>query len=106
MARPRRLAFDLILQRPFQNVDDLFARMGVLDQRRFRADVDARLDHLASGDVEVVLLEIGAPESWRLLDRHDHSSFTDAVSGTRLAAPRRTAAAPPRRRSGRPCRPR
>jgi hypothetical protein len=45
--------------------------MGVLDQRRFRAEVDACLDDLAAGDAEIVLLEIGASESRRLLDRHD-----------------------------------
>jgi hypothetical protein len=56
---------------PSEDVDDLFARMGVLDQRRFGADVDARLDHLTSGDAEILLLEIGAPESRRLLDRYD-----------------------------------
>jgi hypothetical protein len=65
--------FDLVLQRLFQNVNDLLAPMGVLDYRRFRADVDARLDDLASGDAEI-LLEIGAPQSRRLLDRHAHSS--------------------------------
>jgi hypothetical protein len=51
--RLRRLAFDLILQRPFGDVDDLFTRMGVLDQRRFGADVDTRLDDLALGDAEI-----------------------------------------------------
>ena len=28
--RPRRLAFDLILQQPFKDIDDLFTRMRVL----------------------------------------------------------------------------
>ena len=42
--------------------------LGVLDQRCGRAEVDARLDDLASGDAEILLLEIGAPESRRLLD--------------------------------------
>jgi hypothetical protein len=41
------------------------------DQRRLRADVDARLDDLVVGDAEILLLEIGAPQSRRLLDRHD-----------------------------------
>jgi hypothetical protein len=72
-----RLAFDLILQRPFEDVDDLFTRMRVLDQWRFRADVDARLDHLASWDAEILLLQIGAPQSRPLLDRP-----------TRMAPPR------------------
>src|SRR5919202_4477732 len=70
--RRRWLALDLILQRPFQDIDDLFARMLVLDERRFRADVDAVLDDLASRDAEIVLLEIRAPDSRRLLLRAGH----------------------------------
>jgi hypothetical protein len=62
---------DLVLQRPLEDIHDLFARVGVLDERRFRAEVDARLDDLVAVDTEVVPLEIGAPESRRLLDRHD-----------------------------------
>src|SRR5271170_4255354 len=34
--RPRRLAFDLILQRPLKDIDDLFTRMRVLDCWRLR----------------------------------------------------------------------
>ena len=34
--------------------------MRALDQRRFRADVDALLDDLAPGDAEIVLLQIAA----------------------------------------------
>ena len=41
--------------------------MLVLDERRFRADVDAVLDDLAPGDAEIVLLEIGTLDSRRLL---------------------------------------
>ena len=41
--------------------------VGVLDHWRFRAEVDARLDHFVAGDAEIVLLQIGAPESRRLL---------------------------------------
>jgi DNA-binding CsgD family transcriptional regulator len=33
--RRRRHAFDVVLERPFQDVDDLFARMRVLDERHF-----------------------------------------------------------------------
>src|SRR5262245_62149961 len=66
----RRLAFDLILQRPLEDVDDLFPRMGVPDERCFRAYVDARLDDLTSGNAEIVLLEIGAPNSRRLVPHH------------------------------------
>src|SRR6202042_594303 len=63
------LAVDLVLQRAFQDVDDLLTRMGVPDRGRARLDVDARLDHLASGDGEVVALQAGAPQSRRELDR-------------------------------------
>ena len=48
---------------PEADVDDLFARMLVLDGWRFRADVDAVLDELAAGDAEIVPLEIGARDS-------------------------------------------
>src|SRR5262249_45736615 len=41
--------------------------MRVLDRRRFRADPDALLDDLAPGGAEIVLLQIGAPQSRRLL---------------------------------------
>jgi hypothetical protein len=41
--------------------------MPVPDERRLRADLDPVLDHLASGDAEVVVLEIRAPEARRLL---------------------------------------
>jgi len=59
----RRLAVDLVLQRACQHVDDLLARMGVPDRGRARLDVDARLDHLASGHGKVVALQVGAPQS-------------------------------------------
>src|SRR5918993_3338426 len=65
--RRRWLALDLILQRPFEDIDDLFARMLVLEGRRLRADVHAVLDDLASGNAEIVLLEIGALDPRRLL---------------------------------------
>jgi hypothetical protein len=65
-ARPRRLALDLVLQRPFDDVDDLFTRMGVLDRCRFEGYVDVLLDDLSSGSAEIVLLQFGAPQSRRL----------------------------------------
>src|SRR5215208_6587621 len=65
--RRRWLVLDLILQRAFQNIDDLFARMGVLEGWRFRADVHAVVDDFASGYAEIVLLEIGALDPRRLL---------------------------------------
>ncbi len=46
-----------------------FARMRAPDQRRFRADVHARLDNLAPGDAEILPLQIGVPQSRRLLYR-------------------------------------
>jgi len=61
VTRPRRLSLNLILQRPFDDVDDLFARMGVLDRWCFEADLDPLLDDLAPGDAEIVLLQLGAP---------------------------------------------
>jgi hypothetical protein len=61
----RWLAVDVVLQRSFQDVDDLFTRVLVPKERRGRADVDAVLDDLASRNAEVALLDIGAPESLR-----------------------------------------
>jgi hypothetical protein len=49
--------------------------MGVLDERRGPAEVDEGLDDLVAGDAEIVLLEIGALDSFRLLGGHDASSF-------------------------------
>src|SRR5580700_7411917 len=63
------LAVDLVLQRACQDVDDLLTRMGVPDRGRARLDVDARLDHLASGNGKVVALQAGAPQPRRELDR-------------------------------------
>jgi hypothetical protein len=65
----------VLLGGPFEDVDDLFAGMGVLDERRFRAEVDACLDDLVAGDAEIVLLETGALDTWRLLRCHHASSF-------------------------------
>jgi len=41
-------SFDLILQRALQDIDDLFARMGVPGGDISRVEVDAYLDDLAS----------------------------------------------------------
>src|SRR5690348_6287642 len=43
--------------------------MGVLNQRRFRANVHARLNHLTPWGTEILPLQIGAPQPWRLLYR-------------------------------------
>ena len=55
-------------QRAVEDEDDLFAGVLVPDGGRRWEEVDAVLDDHASGDAEVVLLQIGAPESGRLLD--------------------------------------
>jgi len=54
------------LQRAFEDIDDLFARMAVLGERRSGGEVDAHLDDLASGDAEIVPLQVGPLDS-RLL---------------------------------------
>src|SRR5215211_3936189 len=77
--RRRWLALDLILQRPFEDIDDLFTRMLVLKGWRFRANVQAVLDDLASGNAEIVLLEIGALDSRRLLLRAAHVTLHGLV---------------------------
>src|SRR5712691_10831137 len=70
LERHRRLALDLILQRAFEDIDDLFARMPVLVERHARVELYARLDDLASGEAEIVPLEIGALDSRLLRPRH------------------------------------
>src|SRR5829696_10552273 len=70
LQRRRRLAVQFILQSPFKDIDDLFARMPVPAERYARAEVDAHLDDLASGDAEIVLLEIGPLDSRLLRSRH------------------------------------
>ena len=60
---------------PFSTtVDDLFAGVGVLDERYGRPEVDAGLDDFVTGDAEIVPLEIGALDVW-LLGGHAASSF-------------------------------
>src|SRR5215208_7642060 len=124
------LSLELILQRSFEDVDDLFARMGMLEGRRVRADVHAVVEDFASGNAEIVLLEIGALDSRRLLigaanlnllslvvtlhrSRAARTIFArrprppvNAVTGTPLGPLLRRVAALPMRRSVRPCRPR
>ena len=56
----RRFPLDFVLQRAFEDVDDLLARMLVPDRRRLRSDVDTVLDDLASGGAEIALLEVRA----------------------------------------------
>src|SRR5262249_34434289 len=66
----RRPPLHLVLQRPFEDIDDLFARMHVPDRRHVRADHHAVLDDLASRHAEIVLLEIGPLESRGLRSHH------------------------------------
>jgi hypothetical protein len=47
--------------------------MRVPAERYSRAEVDAHLDDLASGDAEIVLLEIGTVDSRLLRSRHVHA---------------------------------
>src|SRR2546427_3919249 len=68
--RYRRLALDFVLQRAFENINDLLARLRMLGERYSRADIDADLYGLATRNAEVVLLEIGAIDS-RLLRLRD-----------------------------------
>src|SRR5215472_852241 len=73
--------------------------MEVPDRGRVRCDVDAHLDHLAPGDAEVVLLQAGAPQSRRLLDRRArdaavllgraHFGLPEGVSQLTLRVPSR-----------------
>src|ERR671911_1353861 len=128
--RRRWLTLDLVLQRSFEDIDDLFAWMLVLEGRRFRANVHAVLDDFASGNAEIVLLEIGALDFQRLLLGAAHVTLRSLVVAghrsrtarticarrprppinvarrMRLASPPRRARALPKRRSDRPYRPR
>src|SRR3954466_13840771 len=71
--RDPRLAVHLVLHRSLKDVDDLFARMRVPAERYSRAEVDAHLDDLASGDAEILLLEIGTFDSRLLRSRRVHA---------------------------------
>ena len=52
--------------------------MPVLAERHSRVEVDAHLDDLASGDAEIVPLEIGALDSRLLCARHlQHQTASD-----------------------------
>src|SRR4051812_40834359 len=56
----RRLTIEGILQRTFDDIDDLFARMGVPRKRYSRIELDEHLVDLASGHAEIVALKVGA----------------------------------------------
>src|SRR5215470_2674639 len=70
LERHRRLALDVILERAVEDIDDLFARMGVPAEGYARVDVDAHLDGLASGHAEIVPLQVGSLDSRLLRPRH------------------------------------
>jgi hypothetical protein len=59
------------LQRAFEDIDDLFARMLVPDERNVRAYFDSVLNDLASRDAEIVLLEIRPIDPREF---HDHDA--------------------------------
>src|SRR5918999_947001 len=61
--RHRWPAVEAILERAFDHIHDLFARVAVPGEHHAGGDVDARLDELASGDAQIVPLEIGALDS-------------------------------------------
>src|SRR5262249_30864628 len=104
------LPLDRVLERPFEDVDDLLAaRVLVPDRRCFGADRDDVLDHFAARSTDVVLLEIDPVDSRRLLLNGPFGLLPASASAPtrRPPAPRpRRAQALPKRRSGRPCRPR
>jgi hypothetical protein len=58
--RQWRLAVELIFQLAFDDIDDFFTRMRVPWGDQARGELDEHLVHLASGDAEIVPLEIGA----------------------------------------------
>src|SRR5215510_13831106 len=55
-----RLAANLVLERAFDNVDNLFARMRMHRGDISGIEIDAHLDDLASGCAEIVALQVGA----------------------------------------------
>ena len=68
----RRLAVDLVLQRAFQHVDDLFAGMRVPAELDSGVQLDAHLNDFASGDAQIVPLKIDPPDARRRPLRDGH----------------------------------
>ena len=111
LQRGGRLALDLVFQRAFEDVDDLFARMGVAAEGRARRKVDADLERLVAGDAEIVPLQIGSRDSPGLLRPRDVRtptalpSISAAIAKARavfinlslMSTPSRFTAATPRR---------
>jgi hypothetical protein len=67
LERHRRFAVELILQDPFDDIDNLFAGMRVSWSHNSGGKPDEHLDHLAPGDAQIVPLEIGALDVSQLL---------------------------------------
>ena len=63
LERDRRLALEVILQRPFEDIGDLFARMRVHAEAAPRGEVDPHLDDLASGLAKIVPQDLGASDA-------------------------------------------
>ena len=76
--RPGFLPVDLVLQLSLEHVDDLLAEVEMPGRWRLRAELEAILDHLASGDAEVLLLEVDTVDSGHLL-RGIHRSTPEEV---------------------------
>src|SRR5262245_31833659 len=69
------LAVELILQRSFDDIDNLFSRMRVSRGHHARGNIDARLDHLASSYAKIVSLQIGAFDSGCLGEQYQSASY-------------------------------
>src|SRR5262249_52326833 len=65
--RYRRFAVQLVLQLPFEHIDDLLAGMAVSGRGLTWIYINAHLDDLAAGGAEIVPLQVGAmcPRLWR-----------------------------------------
>jgi len=62
-------ALDLILEHTFDDIGDLFARVRMLAERRAGSEIDECLYDFASGDAQIVPLEIGALDTGLLRQR-------------------------------------
>jgi len=68
--RHRRLTLDLVLERALEDINDLLAWVRVLAERHARSELDAHLNNLASGDAEVMPLEVSALDARLVGRRH------------------------------------
>jgi hypothetical protein len=76
LERHRWVVGELIFERAFEHVNDLFAGVTMSRKRRSRGEVDARLEGLSSRDSEVMALKIDACASgWpRRIGRQRHGA--------------------------------